>query len=388
MNSQEIGSSIDRHRASPEVSLDRHTRSRLLELGTMLAPRKAIYLDLCFWILLRDAMRSGASDVGLHMLSTLRGLVKSGVAFCPISDSTFLELFKQTDSASRVATAALIDELSLGVTLVPFHLRVGTEFAHYVHSAKPGASLYPLRELAWSKLSYVMGFVHPTKMAFDAATNLAIQKAFFDHMWDNVSLVQMCSHLGESFVHADPLHFRQTASNLNEQNQIHAADLKSFRKTYKDELIGVLDLFAGTLAQILAPMLPSEAGPLPAEGAAERAEVDRQCLSFLVGALGTEDGRKAIRSLHIKCLLHAAVRWNKKQALKPNDLFDFDHAAAAIGYCDAFFTDGPLRVMLSRRDLGLIEDFRCFVGSEVEECQRYLANTFDHAATFGAAKKD
>lgn len=373
MNPQDVGSSIEKHRASPEVSLDRHTRSRLLELGARLAPRKAIYLDLCFWILLRDAIRIGESETGTRMLSTLRGLVRAGVAFCPISDSTFLELFKQTDSASRVATAELIDELSLGVTLVPFHLRVGTEIAHYVHTAQPAASVYPLRELAWSKLSYVMGFVHPTHMAFDSSTNLAIQKAFFDHMWDNISLVQMCSHLGDAFVHADPLHFRQTSESLNEQNQIHAADLKSFRKTYKDELIGVLDLFAGTLAKILAPMLPAEAGTLPAEGSAERAEVDRQCLSFLVGALDTERGRKAMRSLHIKSLLHAAVRWNKKQALKPNDLFDFDHAAAAIGYSDAFFTDGPLRAMLSRRDLGLKEDFGCFVSSEVDECMRYLA---------------
>lgn len=373
MNPQQVGSSIDRHRASPEVSLDRHTRSRLLGLGALLAPRKAIYLDLCFWILLRDAMRTRKSDRGLQMLSMLRGLVKSGVVFCPISDSTFLELFKQTDSASRLAMAKLIDELSLGVTLVPFHLRVGTEIAHYVHSAKPGCIVYPLRELAWSKLSYVMGFVQPTKMAFDAATNLAIQKAFLDHMWDNISLVQMCSLLGDAFVRADPLHFRQTSANLNEQNQIHAADLKSFRKTYKDESIGVLGLFAGTLAQIMVSMLPPEAGGLPAEGSADRAEVDRQCLSFLVGALDTEGGRKAMRSLHIKSLLHAAVRWNKKQVLKPNDLFDFNHAAAAVGYCDAFFTDGPLRAMLSRRDLGLKDDFDCFVSSEVDECLRYLA---------------
>lgn len=308
------------------------------------------------------------------MLSKLRWLVKSGVAFCPVSDSTFLELFKQTDDASRVVTAELIDELSLGVTLVPFHLRVGTEIAHYVHSAKPGTIVYPLRDLAWSKLSYVMGFVYPTNMAFDAVMNLAIQKAFFDHMWDNVSLVQMCSHLGEAFVHADPLHFRQTSINLNEQNQIHVADLKSFRKTYKDELIGLLDLFAGTLAQILAPMLPPEAGSLPTEGSAECAEVDRECLSFLIGALDTEGGRKAMRSLHIKSLLHAAVRWNKKQTLKPNDLFDFDHAAAAVGYCDAFFTDGPLRTMLSRRDLGLKEDFGCFVSSDADECLRYLSS--------------
>lgn len=339
----------------------------------MLAPRKAIYLDLCFWILLRNSMRSDSSGTGPKMLFTLRHLVKSGVAFCPISDSTFLELFKQTDSASRVATAELIDELSLGVTLVPFHLRVGTEIAHYVHSAKPDASVYPLRDLAWSKLSYVMGFTHPTQMAFGGATTLAIQKAFFDHMWDNVSLIQMCSHLGDAFVQADPLHFQQTAAILNEQNQIHAADLKSFRKTYKDELVGVLDLFADTLARIVGAMLPPEAGPLPAEGSAERAEVDRQCLSFLVGALDTKGGRKAMRNLHIRSLLHAAVRWNKQQVLKPNDLFDFEHAVAAIGYCDAFFTEGPLRSMLSRRDLGLKEDFDCFVSSNPDECMSFLA---------------
>lgn len=147
-------------------------------------------------------------------------------------------------------------------------------------------------------------------------------------------------------------------------------------------------LLADTLAQILAPKLPSEAGSLPADGTAERAEVDRQCLSFLVGALGTENGRKAMRSLHIKSLLHAAVRWNRRHALKPNDLFDFDHATAEIVYCDAFFTDVPLRAVLSRRNLGLIADFRCFVGSEVEEWQRYLANTFDSATPIGAAKKE
>lgn len=89
-----------------------------------------------------------------------------------------------------------------------------------------------------------------------------------------------------------------------------------------------------------------------------------------------------MRRLHIKSLLHAAVRRNKKQALKPNDLFDFDHAVTAIGYCDGFFTDGPLWLMLSRRDLGLKEDFGCCVSSDVDECLRYLATLLhDDAVT-------
>lgn len=342
----------------------------------MLASRKAIYLDLRFWILLREAARHGQSEAAVKMLAALRALVTSGVAYCPISDSIFLELFKQTDGVTRAATAELIDELSLGVTLMPFEVRVGTELAHYARSTMSPDEVHPLKELVWSKVGHVMGFKYPTHAGYDGLTNLALQKAFFDHLWDNASLVQMCAQLGDAFVHEDPLHFGETAARLNEQNQVHAAGLKSFRKTYKDELIGVLDLFAGTLASIMAPMLPPEAGPLQAEGSVERTSVDRYCLSLLVAALDTERGRKAMRSLHVRSLLYAAIRWNKQQALKANDLFDFDHATAAVGYCDAFFTDGPLQAMLTRRDLGLTQDFGCFVSSEIDQCLRYLASGY------------
>ena len=40
--------------------------------------------------------------------------------------------------------------------------------------------------LAWSKLSYMLGVVHPTNIIFDQAQELIIQKAFFGHMWGHV----------------------------------------------------------------------------------------------------------------------------------------------------------------------------------------------------------
>ena len=358
--------------ASPEVSLEQHRRRRLHALGRDLASRTAIYLDLKFWIGLRDAERFNEPGPEQDLLSGLRHRVATGRIFCPITDSTFLELFKQTDPQSRTATAELIDELSLGVTLIPYDTRVSTEIAHYVHAARTPDGVDPLHELVWSKLSYIMGFVDPVSPAFDAQTNLALQKAFFDHMWDNVTLTEMCERLGDKFVHADPLHFRQTTERLNDQIRLHAESIGSLKTAYQHELIGILDLYAGRLANIMEHILPSEAGPLPEEGTDKRVEVNRQCLALLIAAFDTDSGKMALRSLHINTTLHAAVRWNKGQFLKANDLFDFHHACAAIGYCDAFFTERPLKALVCRSDLALDKQFGCFVTSDIAECITYL----------------
>lgn len=386
MNPHKIGSSIERHRASPEVSLEQHRRRRVHAFGRSLMTRKAVYLDLRFWIGLRDAARYETPGVMMSLLCALRGAVAAGQVFCPITDSTFLEMFKQADPRSRAATADLINELSLGATLLTYDMRVRTEIAHYVHAARTPEAVDPLRELVWSKPAYVMGFVDPVSMAFDLATSLTMRKAFFDHMWDDVTLIQVCDMLGDKFVHADPLRFRETTGRVNEQIRAHADSLKSMKTAYQHELVGVLDLFAGQLATILAPTLPPEAGPLPKQRTPERAEVDRKCLAFLVGAFGTEAGRKALRTLHINTTLHAAVRWNKGQALKANDLFDFQHACAALAYCDAFFTEGPLRTLVSRPDLGLLELFDCFVSADIAACLAYVEGVVRDTTAYDGSK--
>lgn len=386
MNPNKVESSIERHRASPELSLEQHRRRRIHAFGRSLMTRKAIYLDLRFWIGLRDAARYGTSGLMMDLLSALRAAVAGGKVVCPITDSTFLEMFKQADPQSRAATADLISELSLGATLITYEMRVGTEIAHYVHAARTPEAVDPLRELVWSKPAYVMGFVDPMSLAFDPATSLAIGKALFDHMWDNVTLIQVCDMLGDKFVDADPLSFRETTGRLNEQIRAHADSLKNLKTAYQHELVGVLDLFASQLATILAPTLPPEAGPLPKEGTPERAEVDRQCLAFLVNAFGTEAGRKALRTLHIKTTLHAAVRWNKGQALKANDLFDFQHACAALAYCDAFFTEGPLCTLVSRPDLRLLEQFSCFVSADIAACLAYVEGVVRDTIAYDALK--
>lgn len=176
---------IAAHRANPEVSLERHVKSRVVALGLLLDGRAAIYLDTKFWIVLRGCAAGRNSDpAAQELLVRLRKLIRAGKAFCPISESAFSEFLKQEDTNSRLETAQVVDELSLGVTLLDHRMRLGTEISHFVHGVVNEGELHPLHHLVWSKVAYTLGFVHPSNMGFDAETELAIQKAFFDRMWD------------------------------------------------------------------------------------------------------------------------------------------------------------------------------------------------------------
>src|ERR671915_135308 len=128
---------ITEHRANPDISLERHVKSRVVELGRLLDNRTAIYLDTKFWILLRDCAAGRNKDpAAQELLQRLRKLVQDGKAFCPIGESTFCEFLKQDDVNSRLETARIVDELGLGVALLEHRTRLGTEISHFVHSTE------------------------------------------------------------------------------------------------------------------------------------------------------------------------------------------------------------------------------------------------------------
>lgn len=357
------------HRARPHITIDAYERSRVIELGEWMASRGRIYLDKCFWIHLRAARTLAPSPPGaVDLLNALRVGVSSGKLVCPISDALFLELMKQSDPASRGATAELIDELSCGVTLCPESTRVATEIAHFLH-ANAGANVHPLEDLVWTKVLYILGVQHPVATAFPENERLVIQKAFFDHLWE-VPLSTMLSTVGDAWPLASP--FVDIANRLNRDNAAHASSMKSFAQVYRDEINCVLELAAPIAADVLHEMAEKALGPNIQPSADERSEVTRQCLGLLRAAVRKPTGRRALRTLQVGALLHAALRWNRTQKLDPNDLFDFHHAGAALGYCDALFTDGPMHTLLMQRHLAIERDFSCRILSSVEEAAAWV----------------
>jgi len=274
--------SFDRHKAEPHVSIDEHVRSRSIELGQALEKRAAVYLDQRYWIIVRDVILNRRTDSPSVNLANLLGdLVREGKIFCPISEVVFVELLKQLDLETRRSTAKTIDELSLGVTLAPEKLRVGTELAHLFYSHSNQGSVYPLRWLVWSKLSYVLGVVHPTNTVFDPEQELHIQKAFFDHMWD-ISLIEVVDILGDSPV--PPTNFDAVAEKLNKANAAHLDEIRSYKQAYTAEIGGALSLYIGVAREILESMYEKASGVAPKLTEAQRQTHERELLNFFVQA--------------------------------------------------------------------------------------------------------
>ncbi|MCK1489189.1 hypothetical protein IVB14_01795 [Bradyrhizobium sp. 180] len=157
-------------------------------------------------------------------MQRLRKLVEDGGVFCPISDSTFFEFLKNSDPTARLEIARVVDELSGGVSLLDHRMRLGTDISHFVHDAEGSDELHPLHHLVWSRVAFALGFVHPTNTGADAATELAIQKALFDWIWE-MPLEEVMRTLGANSP-PDGLDF--TVSGLNEGVKQNADQLKSF----------------------------------------------------------------------------------------------------------------------------------------------------------------
>jgi hypothetical protein len=370
IDASKLHESFDRHRALPEVSIDQYVRSRELALADSVLTKQRVYLDKNYWVLVREAAMGRTTPEAAHaLLAGLRSRVTSGGSICPISESLFMELMKQSDLETRNATAELIDELSLGVTLVPHETRVATEIAHFIHS-RAGRDVYPIETLVWSKLSYVLGVQHPVSEAFDPAEMRVIQKAFFDHMWQ-CSLVEMVGLLADS-PPPSPDH-GALAEKLNGESDRHASELASFQQAYKAEIRGSLSIAMLVARQVLEELATGRVAT-PAEAPdAERRAHEHQLLEYFCGAIKERESAVALRTLHIGALCHAAVRWDKKRRLTGNDLFDFHHAEAAVGYCDVFLTDGPLHTLLQQRHIKIAEFFSCRIISSLEDAAKYFA---------------
>ena len=135
MDTERLKASFARHRADPGVSIDQHEKNRRVELSGDVLKRERIYLDLKFWLLLRDVVLGRRDDPDLvRLLELLRRSVRDRSRICPISDVAFLELLKQQDGHTRSATAELIDELSEGVTLAHQEQRMANEVARFLYA--------------------------------------------------------------------------------------------------------------------------------------------------------------------------------------------------------------------------------------------------------------
>lgn len=354
--------------------LDRQTKALATNLGEEIGGRTAIYLDTCFWIHLRDARLGACKPAATALLAGLTEAVERGHAFCPISESVIFELFKQSSRATKNQTAEIVDELSLGVAVIGFRERMATEVTHAIYTHSPttaGQELYPLRQLVWTRGVGVMGIRSPYIEGLNLRSALDLQRRTVEHLWSSVSFKEL---LDQPAPWKDEDELASLAHQMNRDIARHRASLRSFRGTYADEAAGAADLCGDTAMEVMERLARSQGIRLPDRNTDAWQRSRREWCSLLSLALRKEPPRLQLRSLHAAAALHAAFRWNGGQKFDANDLYDFEHAGAALAYCHAFFTERPLHHMVTQRHVALDRLFGCQVFHTVEAANDYVAD--------------
>ncbi len=183
-----------------------------------------------------------------------------------------------------------------------------------------------------------------------------------DALWD-ISLVDFLGVVGTL---SGPSPFERLATHLNAGNAEHAATVTSFAEAYRQEARGAADFGAREGLSIIFEM-GRRHGQSPPEKFAESESLEGQIAGLIAGVLMSRDHRTQLPMLHVMTCIHANIRLNRARQFKPNDFYDFNHAAAALPYCDALLTERSLADLTKRTNTALAKTYACRVTADLDE---------------------
>lgn len=329
-----------------------------LKLTEVIGDRKKIYLDINYWILLRDKDKRTWQEQAIF--ETLNRLVETKKCVCPISDVVFYEILKQSDTSTRNDTIKIVEKFSSGITIVDIKQRVGIEFRHWLNTLKKVDKQYHLKYLVWSKLTLILGYRFFSEKITTLKT-IEEQKAALQF----VSSVPILEGITSGIFQIPPFTFKDNVEEFNKNKELYKEQNATFKEMFLSELFGYIDLFCNSFDDVMFSMYEQETGRCPTED--ERKAINgakfRDAI-FLGFQNGTID--KELPTLRIFPTLFASFRWNKDRKYKDgNDTMDVLHASCALPYCDFFFTENELCTIIRQHKLD--QKYGCVVESKQEK---------------------
>lgn len=248
---------------------------------------------------------------------------------------------------------------------------IGTEINHWLLQQKGIDDIHPMQELIWTKVSNVLGDVYPSWPSIPLSDDqeLDLQKSFFDYMWDQ-PLKKIIETLAESRIPSSD--FIELSEKMNQQNKVWAHEMTNIKAAYDIELRGVIEAAASIAVEILRKIVDKEDGWPTSKIKADQLAMKKGTKVLLYNGFKDGDAKYHIRSLHIYASIHAAMRRDRRRQFNPNDFYDFQHATAALAYCDGFFTEKALRDLVTRKDLDLEAINGCKTISKISEAVNFL----------------
>lgn len=330
------------------------------ELLRMLGVRQPIFLDTNFWIMAREAALEESEDPELiSLLGAFRMAVQSGKVFFPVTSDVIEEFSKQPPKYLQ-ETMMMVDALSLGIAMVPSHERMAIEIEEFFARTYP---TYPPRNRPlWTAYAFAFGY-EDLQMP-----GTKVDDALLVHLAERAWMVQPSLwSWGHSGVFNAREESQQLATNINTQEALHAHEIDNHATAVQIEVAGAASMIEGVAAREYRRIAAASGNTAEANDVVNSHRFGKKMSQIIAKGLEQEINQRALPSLYIGTMLHAAVRSEKNRKIHRNDIFDFRHASAALPHCAAFFTDGPLKKLITSGHTRLDKLYDCRVAATPSE---------------------
>lgn len=348
-----------------DIPYDTYSKRQRVALGKKVLQKARIYLDLKYWIYIRDAYW-GHAQKSIHneIASCLYKLVEFDYAICPANWNVLGEILKQTDPVSRLRTCKIIDDLCRQIIIEPHILLYDIELTHLIALfISKRNELHQLNELVWGHAGHILGQSIPSIDALDKNPMNAFQKAFLDTL-SEVTFSEMANIFATSPIKA-PFDYPEYEEKRTCETTKHKDEFDTFQQVYEIELFGFLDEIKAGIYEVLNFLhLKKFHTPYPIENVPMFMTYFLEC--FRQHKLTTE-----FPQLHINAKIHATMRY-KNMPFKKGDFYDHFHASSAIPYCNYFFTEKKLAHFLIEYPLSLDKDYGCKILYKEEDVLKEL----------------
>lgn len=351
------------------LECDKYLRNKRVALGKGIKNKSKVYLDTKYWLLFRDVKlkRNSSIDI-INLLTFLERAVTQGSLICPFNSEIFFEISKQTDRETVMATVKLIDNLSLGVSLVPSLERFDQELFHFVESnRKTGNPLNMLNELVWTKITYSLGSWSPDLR--ELPTGTSIEKSSADYLWD-MSFSSFLLHLDYDLTKLRSIVYRNTTELTKTWNEGKLSNLdkhSSYMSIFLTEVIGLLDSRIDIMTSLIGFIFERDTEQTLSNIERDDCTAGKELAKIIYEGFKSDKIGTQLPSIRVEAALHAAFRWDPHRRYKDNDQMDIKHAVAAIPYYDFFLTEKSLNHLIKDNNCGFINHFNCKTASDPRE---------------------
>lgn len=345
-----------------------YVRAKKIQLGQDIAKKKAIFLDLNYWIELRQA-RLGNSSSSLYdeILVIAKALVQEGKCIFPITDSMFFEVLKQ-DGQRLKETVELIDMLSNGVCIEERDVRIDFELMDFLNRL-PGVEKYTARELLWTKTYFIFHNKLPFSEGLDPDAQNVMLKSFVDWNWDKKFGDFLRMFEGHEF---GGFSYPDNSEELNRGKQNHTDEYNTFHQLFLNEVAGSIDILKDQIDGATLNVFEKIAGNSISEEIAREVQDSDKTRKMIYNIFRLKKANTFLPFINIMSGCHASIRWDAKHAYEGNHAFDFEHASCALPYTDYFFCEKQLKHIVTQNSLGHDKLYSCEVASKPSDALRIL----------------